>query len=229
MTSICIGEMIEARFEERVNRFLCRVVMNDQSVAAHLHDPGRLRELLRTDVPVVLRPEHGPHRKTAYDLIGVYAGDTLVSIDSRVPNRLVKRALQEKAIPEIEGYSTVVPEYTYEDSRIDFCLDERIFVEVKGVTLVKNDHAFFPDAPTERGKKHLRTLMYALREGFQSYIVFVVQRPDAHRFSPNAVTDPEFAHLFAQAVRCGVCPLVYTSMFVGNCIHMKEKVSLIEF
>jgi len=228
MTSVCIGDVIEAQFVQRVNRFLCTVVLNDKVTEVHLHDPGRLTELLLPESKVLLREENAPHRKTKYDLVGIYTGDTLVSCDSRVPNRLVKKALHEKAIPELPDYKRIIPEYTYGHSRLDFCLDEKILMEVKGVTLVRNGLALFPDAPTERGRKHVRSLMSAVNHGFTSYILFMVQRPDAHQFSPNADTDPEFADTLKKAAKKGVNLLVYTSEFVGNYLYLREKLSFIE-
>lgn len=224
MISIHVGNLIEAHFTERVNRFLCTVLLNGKAVDVHLHDPGRLKELLLPESAVLLREENNPHRKTRYDLVGVYTGGVLVSCDSRVPNRLVNQALHERAIPELPDYSTIMPEYTYGHSRIDFCLDEKILIEVKGVSLVRNGTALFPDAPTERGRKHLQTLVSALKNGFRSYIFFVIQRPDAHRFSPNAETDPAFADTLEKAVKKGVNILVYTSEFVGNYIYLKEPI-----
>lgn len=228
-TSILIGKsLIEAQFTERVNRFLCTVLLNGDTVNVHLHDPGRLKELLLPGSKVLLREENAPHRKTNYDLVGIYTEDILVSCDSRAPNNLVKKALQKKAIPQLPDYQTVTPEYTYRHSRIDFCLDEKILVEVKGVTLVKNGKALFPDAPTERGRKHLQTLISALEKGFCSYILFMIQRPDAFRFSPNRKTDPAFADTLSQAVEKGVSLLVYTSEFVGNYLCLKENLTSIE-
>lgn len=230
MTSIVIGtNLIEAQFTERVNRFLCTVLLDDELIEVHLHDPGRLKELLLPGSKVLLRKESSLHRKTTYDIVGVYTGTTLVSCDSRVPNRLVKKALQEKALPELQDYHTISSEYTYQNSRIDFCLDTNVLLEVKGVTLVKNGRALFPDAPTVRGRKHVHTLMAALKEGFTSYIFFLIQRPDASRFTLNAQTDPQFATALEHAIRKGVHILAYTSEFTGNFMYLREKLSSIEF
>jgi sugar fermentation stimulation protein A len=160
--------------------------------------------------------------------VGVYSGDTLVSCDSRAPNWLVNQALHERTIPGLPAYSRVVPEYTCGHSRIDFCLDERILLEVKGATLVRNGQALFPDAPTERGRKHLNTLISALKNGFESYIFFLIQRPDAFSFSPNRDTDPEFADTLRHAVEKGVNVLVYTSKFEGNSLYLHENISVID-
>lgn len=224
MVSIYLGDLIEAQFVERVNRFLCTVNLNRLLTQVHLHDPGRLKELLLPQSTVFLREENAPHRKTKYDLVCVYHKGVLVSCDSRIPNKLIKKALHQKAL-ELPDYSEIIPEYTYKNSRIDFCLDKTTLLEVKGVTLVKDGLALFPDAPTERGRKHVHTLMSALTEGFQSYILFLVQRPDAHKFSPNRQTDPKFAHTLEKAAKKGVTILVYTSEIVGSRMYLREKIS----
>ena len=219
-----MGNLVEAHFLKRINRFLCRVLLLDDVIDVHLHDPGRLTELLIPEAKVLLRPEKKSSRKTSYDLVGIYTEGTLVCCDTRIPNRLVKKALQEKVISQLPDYQKIIPEYTYMHSRIDFCLDERILIEVKGVSLVKNGIALFPDAPTERGRKHVETLTKALEEGFQSYIIFIVQRPDAYQFTPNAETDPSFAETVKRAIEEGVIALVYTSEFAGNYIYLRGKI-----
>lgn len=222
MVSIYLGDLLTAQFVERINRFLCTVEVNGSLKEVHLHDPGRLKELLLPQTTVFLRKENAPHRKTQYDLVCVLHNGLLVCCDSRVPNKLVKKALHQKAL-DLPDYTRITPEYTYSNSRLDFCLDT-ILLEVKGVTLVRDGLALFPDAPTERGRKHVKTLMSALQEGFQSYILFLVQRPDAHQFSPNKETDPEFAQTLLQAVKKGVNILVYTSEIVGNHMYLREKI-----
>lgn len=222
MISVCVGDIIEAQFVKRVNRFTCNVKVNDEIREAHLHDPGRLTELLLPGSKILLREENAPHRRTQYDMVGVYAGTTVVSLDTRVPNKLVGEALRENALPELPPYTTVIPEYTYGHSRIDFCLDERILIEVKGVSLVRDGVAFFPDAPTERGRKHLDTLIQALSK-FECSIFFLVQRPDAFTFSVNEETDPAFASTLRKARAKGVNILVYTSALVGNYVYLREK------
>jgi sugar fermentation stimulation protein A len=229
MTSILIGHhLIPARFVERKNRFLCRVDVDGILMDVHLHDPGRLKELLVPGVRVLLREEPSPHRKTGHDMVGIYHRDVLVSCDSRVPNRLIKKALEERVLPDLPEYSTILPEFTYGHSRLDFCLDSTILLEVKGVTLVTNGRALFPDAPTERGKKHVETLIQAQREGFQCYMVFLVQRPDAHSFAPHAKTDPQFTAALVKAVQEDVNICVYTSEFLGEYMYLRDPISILD-
>ncbi|MBU7032743.1 MAG: DNA/RNA nuclease SfsA [Theionarchaea archaeon] len=229
MTSILIGHnLVQAHFMERKNRFLCIVDLEGEFIEVHLHDPGRLKELLLPGVGVVLRREKSPHRKTGYDMVGIFQKDILISCDSRVPNRLVQRGLEERAFPELPAYSTIVPEFTYGNSRLDFCLDSTILLEVKGVTLVTGNHALFPDAPTKRGRKHLETLIDAAQIGFKSYIMFLIQRPDAVSFSPNTRTDPQFTEALVRAAHEHVTILAYTSEFKGNCMYLGDPISAIQ-
>jgi sugar fermentation stimulation protein A len=227
MSSIYVGELVRALFLERVNRFLCTVLLDGSIREVHLHDPGRLKELLVKGAPVLLREECGSHRRTHYDMVIIYQGLTPVCCDSRVPNQLVKRALQDNALSDLPEYQEIFPEYSFQDSRLDFCLDHRILMEVKGVSLVKNGKALFPDAPTLRGKRHLETLISAVHQGYASYVLFLIQRPDATTFSPNKETDPQFAATLRRAVQKGVNLLVYTSQFKRNCIYLKEKITSI--
>jgi sugar fermentation stimulation protein A len=228
MTSILIGHhLIPARFLERKNRFLCRVEVEGTPVDVHLHDPGRLKELLVPGARVLLREEGSPNRKTGHDMVGIYHGDVLVSCDSRVPNRLIGKALEEHTLLGLPDYSTIIPEYTYGTSRLDFCLDSTILLEVKGVSLVTDGHALFPDAPTQRGKKHVETLIQAQRAGFQCYMVFLVQRPDAHSFSPHKKTDPQFTAALLKAVQEDVTVLVYTAQFQGEYMYLRDSLSTI--
>ncbi|MBU6997817.1 MAG: DNA/RNA nuclease SfsA [Theionarchaea archaeon] len=227
MVSIYLGNLLRAQFIERVNRFVCTVLLDGNIREVHLHDPGRLKELLVKGVPVLLREEPGPHRRTHYDMVIIYKNSTPVCCDSRVPNQLTKRALQDRALPELPGYHKIIPEYSFQDSRLDFCLDNRILIEVKGVSLVRDDRALFPDAPTSRGRRHLETLISATHQGYTCYVLFLVQRPDASTFSPNRATDPQFAVTLQKAAQEGVNLLVYTSTLQGTHIHLKEKITSI--
>lgn len=222
MMHIPLGELMEAVLMERVNRFLCTVSLDGKSVDAHLHDPGRLKELLLPGAPVLVRREDAPHRKTGYDLVGIHTGEVWASCDSRVPNMLVHRALVEKVIPEVEC-NTIIPEYVVGPSRIDFCLDHEVLIEVKGVTLVRDGIALFPDAPTRRGTKHIKTLVSAL-PSFECYLLFIIQRPDAYAFSAHAETDPEFAYALREGARRGVQIMAYTSELVGNSMVLRERI-----
>lgn len=223
MVSVHLGELVKANFKERLNRFLCTVECNGSTTTVHLHDPGRLTELLIPDIPVLIREEKAPHRKTDYDMVAVKKDGIWVSCDSRIPNKLVKKALEEHIL-QLPEYKTIIPEYTYKESRLDFCLDNTILIEVKGVTLVRDRVALFPDAPTKRGKRHVETLISALHDGFSSYVLFLVQRPDAYKFLPNAETDPDFANTLQKASKKGVNIRVYTAEIVIPYMYLRKKI-----
>ena len=200
------GRILKGVFLERLNRFLGRVEVSGREALCYIPNPGRMVELLGSGVEVYLREEHGPGRKTGYDLLLVRRG-VLVSIDSRAPNRLVEEAIQAGLLPEFQGYDIIRAEYTYRGSRVDFLLSQgerRMLLEVKSCTLVEDGRALFPDAPTLRGRRHLHTLISALEQGLEASILFVVQRPDAEGFSPNDETDPEFGAALREAASKGV-------------------------
>lgn len=147
----------------------------------------------------------------------------------RVPNSLILEALKERKLEGFVQYTTIKPEYTYHHSRIDFLLSNsagRCLLEAKSCTLVKNGVALFPDAPTRRGRRHLLTLIKAKREGYRACILFLIQRADAHLFSPNDETDPEFGENLRKAAVEGVEPYAYLSGLKGNEILLREKVDV---
>ena len=210
------GKIITGTFIDRPNRFIANVRIkgeggvpdSDPVVRAHVKNTGRCKEILIPGARVILA---GPFkgRKTEYDLIAVYKGDLLINIDSQAPNK----AFREYA--ENSGFFGEVPaihaERTHGDSRFDFYIESgerRIFVEVKGVTLETDGHCRFPDAPTERGRKHIRGLIECLDEGYEAYIAFVVQMGRMRNFSPNYATDPEFGETLEEAEAAGVGILV---------------------
>ena len=200
------GRLLKGTFIERLNRFLGKVEVAGNDLFCYIPNPGRIVELLRLGVEVYLREEQVSGRKTGYDLIFVKHSH-LISIESRVPNRLVEEAVLLGLLPEFSGYDLVRAEYTYGDSRFDFLLshgDRRMLLEVKSCTLVRGGRALFPDAPTQRGQRHLRTFMSALEQGFDAAILLVVQRSDADSFSPNDETDPGFGAALREAASRGV-------------------------
>lgn len=194
-------------FVERPNRFIARVKINNSIETVHVKNTGRCKELLLPGVKVVLQKADNPDRKTPYDLIAVYKESLgWVNIDSQVPNKLVMEWL-ESGKSCFEGITYIKPECTYGNSRVDFYLEcgaRRIFIEVKGCTLEIDKEGFFPDAPTERGTKHLKELQTAISEGYESYIAFVIAMPGVLRVYPNTSTDPAFSEEFKRAEENGV-------------------------
>ncbi|MEE9600243.1 MAG: DNA/RNA nuclease SfsA [Thermoplasmata archaeon] len=207
----------EARFAERRNRFLVEVDMEDRPTLCHLPNPGRLRELLQYGARVYLRERPREGRKTRYDLVAVQFGPTMVSIDSRLPNRSILHLLRERCLREFADYTTIIPEVRIGSSRVDFLLRNGAdcYLEVKSCTLVVDGVALFPDAPTERGRRHLEELATAAESGLRAAILFVVQRPDVAIFRPNDESDPEFAAALRQAHLRGVEVYAYRSRFDG--------------
>ena len=201
------SELVEARFIKRLNRFAALVRMEGQEVMVHVANTGRMGELLVPGRPVLLRPAAKPERKTAYDLMLVDLDFALCSTDSRLPPVLVQEAFLNGRLDQFDGYQEVRREVTFEESRFDLMLSGKegiCYVETKSVNLVENHVALFPDAPTERGRKHLGTLAKAVVAGHRAAAFFVVQRADAEAFRPHLTADPAFAQALRDAAAQGV-------------------------
>jgi sugar fermentation stimulation protein A len=218
-------ELLEGVFLERMNRFVGMVDVGGQSGPAHIPCSGRLRELLFPGSTIYVTPMPAGKR-TQYRIHLARCGETLVSVDSLLPNRLMYHALTQQALPQFEQYREIKREVGWGESRFDLCLkvDEGIcFIEVKSVTLVEDGRAKFPDAPSERGRKHLQELTRAVTLGFRAAVIFVVQRDDARIFSPNPDTDPLFARALGRAASAGV------EIYALACTVTKEAVGLHEY
>ena len=193
---------IEARFISRPNRFLAQVDINGHIETVHVKNTGRCKELLLPNSQVILSEADNPSRKTRYDLIAVEkAGLGLVNIDSQAPNKVIAEWLSGR------DYDLIQPEYTYGKSRIDFYMErgeQKYLLEVKGCTLERDGIGYFPDAPTERGVKHIHELIRARREGYWCGIAFVIQMPKVKEVRPNVETHPEFDVAWQEAVDTGV-------------------------
>ncbi len=194
-----------AVFLDRPNRFVAHCKMDDEILTVHVKNTGRCRELLVPGAEVWLTKSDNPARKTAFDLVAVQKGKRLVNMDSAAPNAVFgEYARAGNFLPDTQ---TVRSEVRYGDSRFDFCLEaggQTHFVEVKGVTLEEHGAVRFPDAPTERGVKHLKELQKAAAEGFGAHAVFVIQMADVTRFSPNDDTHPAFGAALREAAQNGV-------------------------
>ena len=194
--------IIHGQFHSRPNRFIARVWIDGELETVHVKNTGRCRELLLPGAEVILECCDQPTRKTKYDLIGVYKeGLGLVNIDSQAPNKVAKEWLLQ------QDYTCVRPEYTYGDSRIDFYMErgeERFLMEVKGCTLEVDGIGYFPDAPTERGIKHLHELSKAVDEGYHCMLAFVIQMEGIHEVRANAETHPAFGVALEEARQAGV-------------------------
>lgn len=193
---------LHAVFHSRPNRFIAKVWIDGNMETVHVKNTGRCRELLIPGTDVILQETDKPERKTKYDLISVYKEELgWVNIDSQAPNKVVREWLEK------QDYTYIKPEYTYGDSRIDFYMEkgeEKYLMEVKGCTLEIDGVGYFPDAPTERGIKHLRELQRAAKEGYHCMAAFVIQMEGVCEVRPNTATHPEFAEAMEDAKRAGV-------------------------
>lgn len=226
--------VVPGRFLQRPNRFVALVETREGVQRCHVKNTGRCRELLLPGAQVWLQRHSDPARKTAYSLIAVQKGGLLINMDSQAPNRAVREWLEAGLAPAADGWpvpgiTLLRPEYRYGDSRFDFYLeagDRRIFLEVKGVTLEQEGVVLFPDAPTERGLKHLRGLAASRAEGYEAAVLFVVQMQGPRRFTPNRATDPAFADGLAAAREAGVqllardCRVTPDSMVLANPVEI---------
>ena len=203
----------EGHFISRLNRFAALVEVAGRQEMVHVANSGRLRELFEPGRRMLLAPAPGEHRKTRYDLALVDLGHTLVSADARLPNGLVAEALERGALAPFTAYPSVRREVTCGESRLDLMLEGetgKCYLETKSVTLVEDDGvAFFPDAPTTRGVKHLHTLAQVAAEGHRAGVIFVVQRSDARCLTPHDTSDPEFGAALREARTAGVEVLAY--------------------
>lgn len=213
----------------RTTRFSVAVARGGREEIAYLPNSGRLRELLTPGRSVFLVERPGPGRKSHYDLVAVSRGQATVWVDARTPNILIGKALAASALPQFKGYSVLAREARLARSKVDFLLGngpERCFLEVKSVTLVHRGRALFPDAPTQRGTRHLRDLAQAKREGFRAAILFVIQREDAEAFSPNDEMDREFGKALREAAREGVEVYAYACRVTPEEIELSHEIAL---
>lgn len=197
--------ILPAVFVDRPNRFIAHVELNGRLEVCHVKNTGRCRELLIPGCRVYVQHQPSPTRKTAYDLIAVEKGERLLNMDANAPNRVFNEYVRAGRF--LRGWSVIRPETTHGDSRFDFYLESpghRLFAEVKGVTLEDDGVMRFPDAPTERGVKHLEGLARCVQEGYEAWAVFVIQTEDVRWMEPNRRTHPAFADAMRQAVQAGV-------------------------
>lgn len=222
--------LVKGVFLERANRFVCWVEVEGRKEQAHLANSGRLRELLVSGRQVYLVESFSPHRRTHYDMLLMSLDNILVSVDARLPNDLVEEGLRQGILEPFRDYSQIKREVLFGHSRLDFLLQNNgqlCYVEVKSVTLVEHGKGLFPDAPTERGRQHLLSLMQAHKEGHQAAIIFVVQRPDVMGFSPNDGTDPAFGLVLRQAQKAGVGIYSYRCQVTLKEIRIESEIPVI--
>lgn len=195
----------KANFLDRPNRFVAHAMLNGEKVTVHVKNTGRCRELLTPYAEIYLVQSENPTRKTPYDLVAVKKGDYLINMDSQAPNKVFQEWVETGAF--LPNITKIKGEYTHGDSRFDFYMeqgDKTILVEVKGVTLEENGIVRFPDAPTERGVKHINGLIAAAQEGFECWLCFVIQLSPVKHLEPNDLTHPAFGEALRRAEAAGV-------------------------
>lgn len=196
--------VISGRFKSRPNRFIAHIEIDGKEEICHVMNTGRMKELLLPGAEVFLSAGKNPNRKTKYDLIGVRRGDgEIINIDSIAPNKVAGEYIKT-LFPDAK---LIKPETFFDKSRFDFYIEDKndkIFLEVKGVTLNIDGEARFPDAPTERGAKHLYELIEAKKQGFRAAVLFVIAMKGCNSFSANSATDPKFAKALLAAKENGV-------------------------
>ncbi len=206
-------DYVKGIFISRPNRFIAEVEVDGKLEIAHVPNTGRCKELLVDDAVVWLKPSDNPNRKTKFSLHFVENKGVLVSLYSQQANTIVYDAIVDGKINELSGYSNHQREKTVDNSRIDIYLEnssgDSCFVEVKGVTLIVNGEARFPDAPTERGAKHLKELIKLKKEGNRCCVFFLIQHPAGKFFRPNWENDSNFSKTLNEAFEAGVEILVY--------------------
>lgn len=220
--------VVSGSFIDRPNRFVARVKIGDEVHTVHVKNTGRCRELLVPGAAVYLEQGSNPNRKTQYDLIAVEKGDRLINMDSQAPNQVFGEWVSAGGF--LPGVTAVRREYTYGGSRLDFCLETPEgphFVEVKGVTLEENGRSCFPDAPTERGVKHIGELQRAVEAGHKATLVFVVQMEQVESVAPNDVTHPAFGEALRRAAAAGVQVRAYACSVTPDRISISRPVPVL--
>ena len=219
--------MVPGIFRARPNRFIAHVEIDGQPEVVHVKNTGRCRELLPVGAEVWCEVSDNPNRKTKFDLITVRKGHRLINMDSQAPNKAAGEWLLVGGLGEIQNLKA---ETFHEDSRFDFSFEKdghKCFLEVKGVTLENDGVCAFPDAPTERGAKHLKGLCKLAREGYGAYVLFVIQMGDVKYLHPNDVTDPKFGAALREAAANGVqvlavdCHVTEDTMEIRNPVPVK--------
>ncbi len=221
MEAMRYEKMEPAVFLERPNRFVAYVEQAGRREICHVKNTGRCRELLVPGAELYVQRSDNPARKTALDLIAVKKGSQWVNMDSQAPNKAAAEWLRQGGLGCRE--ITIRPEYKYGDSRFDFFLEadgRKAFMEVKGVTLEEDGIARFPDAPTERGVKHIRELIRCLDAGYEAYVFFVIQMKGVRAFEPNDRTHPAFGEALREAAKKGVQILAY------DCVVRPDEMSI---
>ena len=218
--------MVPGIFLRRPNRFIAHIEIGGKEEICHVKNTGRCRELLPAGAKVWCQHFDSPKRKTAYDLITVEKGKRLINMDSQAPNKAAHEWLEQGGLGSI---SNLRPETAFGNSRFDFSFQKegrQCFLEVKGVTLETDGVCAFPDAPTQRGAKHLQELTRLAQEGYGAYVLFVIQMADVCYLHPNDATDPAFGNALRQAAAAGVEILAMDCSVTQNTMELRKGVEV---
>ncbi|MDD3765659.1 MAG: DNA/RNA nuclease SfsA [Eubacteriales bacterium] len=219
--------ILAAKFLSRPNRFVANIEIDGEKHVCHVKNTGRCRELLIPGADIFVQKSENPARKTKFDLISVYKGERLVNIDSQIPNKVFEEWIRDGNL--YNSISSIRPECKYGSSRFDFYIEadgKQTYVEVKGVTLELGKVAMFPDAPTERGVKHINELKNAVSEGYSALIVFIIQMENVKYFTPNVKTHKAFADALKDAYMHGVKVLALDCQVTANSIVALNEVEV---
>ncbi len=220
---------MEGIFVRRQNRFVIRAKIENKSHDVFMANPGRMKELLIPGVKTKVVPVDKPSRKTRFDLALVQSGKAWVSLNSHLANDLFEEGLQKKRLPQFASSKFIRREIPVGRSRLDFLLEKKrrkYFIEVKSVTLVKGEIAMFPDAPTNRGARHIRELINLKKEGHEAGIVFVIQREDGKSFTTNRETDPDFADALVKGHKAGIDIFAYRCKVSPKRVEIEKEVKV---
>ncbi|EKQ55097.1 MULTISPECIES: DNA/RNA nuclease SfsA [unclassified Clostridium] len=222
------SNIVKGKFISRPNRFIANVEINGKIEVCHVKNTGRCRELLIPNATVFVQESNNAKRKTKYSLIGVIKENRMINMDSQVTNKVVHEWILKGNL--FDDIILIKPETKYNNSRFDFYVEtkkQKSFIEVKGVTLENQGVVRFPDAPTERGVKHIKELCDCIKEGYEAYVIFVIQMKDVLYFEPNAEMHKEFAEILEYAKNKGVHILAVDCEVEEDSINIRDYVDVI--
>lgn len=224
------NKIVEGIFLERPNRFIAKVLIDGKEETVHVRNTGRCKELLIPGAKIILEDcSHNVNRKTKYSLIAVWKANKLINMDSQVPNKVVFDAIEQDHINNISNVSFIKREVTFGKSRFDIYFesgDKKGFVEVKGVTLEKDGISMFPDAPTDRGRKHVLEMIESVKEGYRGIIFFLIQMDKVNLFKLNWEMDPKFSQAVKLASENGVEIMAYDAIVSPNSISIGNDIDI---
>lgn len=222
--------IVEGIFINRPNRFIANVLINGKSEIAHVKNTGRCREILIEGTKIFLEKSSNPNRKTKYSVISALKGNMLINIDSQVPNDVVYQSINDGKVHNFNDITLLKKEVTYNNSRFDLYFEtneKKGFIEIKGVTLELDGLSMFPDAPTDRGRKHVEEMIRAVEEGYSGFMFFLIQIDGIHRFTPNRNMDKKFSDSLLKAKKSGVEIIAYNSKVTQDEITLGEQIEVL--